>query len=72
MLVERGVSTVPASPVSPLAPVGVGRVGDLRMLEVEPLTPSGTRLDVGGTGLRMVGVALSLVLRVMIERLATL
>jgi hypothetical protein len=52
----------------PLTRVGHGRP---RMLEVGPVAPRSTGLDVGGLGLRMVGVGLGLVLRVVIERLVT-
>lgn len=71
VLVARGVSTLPARRVTPLALARCSRPPSLRMLEVGPLAPRSTGFDVGGFGLRMVGVGLALVLWVVIERLAT-
>lgn len=67
----RVVPTVPATPALALTWLRGGRLPGLRMVGVGRRRPTDPALDVGSVGLRVVGVASTLVLRLVMERLAT-
>lgn len=68
----RAVPTFPATPALPLTRLRGSRVPDLRMVGVGRRRPGSTGLGVDGLDLRMVGVAPTLVLRVVMGRLAAI
>ncbi len=67
----RVVPTLPATPAPAFTRLRGGRLPGLPMVGVGRCRPGSAGLDVEGLGLRMVGVAPTLVLRVVMERLAT-
>jgi hypothetical protein len=67
----RVVPTLPATPAPALTQLRSGRLPVLRKVGPRRRHPGSKGLDVDGLGLRMVGVAPTLVLRVVMGRLAT-